>query len=185
MIDLIKRKGINPVTKKEIYYPQWIKNQDTDSIKIAKLIAKAGSMSAGMTTGVMLDFPIFLFDDLLDGKQIKVIGLGTFKLKVTGKAKSTPEEVTSRGIELDIVFEPDETAVAELRANAEYRFVKRLKNSTIDSSTLDSSSGDYILDDEPTNTTVDTSTGTIDSSTLDTSTGSNSSGGDDIPAGNG
>ena len=188
MIDLIKRKGYNPLNKQTLYYPYWVKNQDTDSIKIAKLIAKAGAMSAGMTSGVLLDFPNFMINDLLDGKQINVIGLGTFKLKVTGKAKKTPEEVTATGLELDMVFEPDSAVLSELRGNAKYRFVKRTKTSVVEDASLDSSTGDYVLDeDTSTNTTVDTSTGTIDSSTgtIDTSTGSDNNGGDDIPAGNG
>lgn len=184
MINWKKVRALLPTTKKEIFYPAWKKNQEVSSIKLAKLMAKAGSFSAGVTTGTLLDLPNFVADELLQSNEVKVTGLGSFKLKIRGKAKEKAEDVNINGAQLDIVFEPEKELISYIRSNAQYELVKLSGAETDDTSTVtNASTGDYILDDPTvdTSTGTDASTGTNDTSTgtADTSTGGNTNDGDD------
>ena len=161
MINLLKRRALHPVTKEEIFYPAWVKNQDTDSVELAELMAQAGGMSAGMASASLLDFPKFIIAELLKGNQVNIRGLGSFKLKVNGKAKKTREEVSSSGLKdtLEIVFVPEYDITAAVRAKAKFRFVTKTANS--EDEITDASAGTDYETDEP----IDSSTGTIDVST--------------------
>lgn len=162
MISLLKRRALHPVTKEEIFYPAWAKNQDTDSVELAELMAQAGSMSAGMVSASLLDFPKFIIAELLKGNQVNIRGLGSFKLKVKGKSKKKIEEVTATGLRdtLEMVFEPEEKLTALLRADAKFRFVVK-RSGAEDDVVVDASAGTDYEPEEP----IDSSTGTIDVST--------------------
>jgi nucleoid DNA-binding protein len=86
-------------------------------------MARGGTYSVGEASGVMLDFPQFIADELLNGNAVKVAGLGEFKLKVQAKADSDPEKVTTRGAKASIVFEPDAELAARLETEAEFKLV--------------------------------------------------------------
>lgn len=180
-IYLIKRKGINPITKAVIWFIQWTRRSTCNGLTLAKRMARAGSYSTGESIGMMHDFPDYIFDELIDGNAVQIDGLGLFKLKVTGKSKANKEDVTSRGAKIDVLYVPDAKLISRLNDEKEFEFTTKVTEEgkkDIDGDTLDSSTGEYELDDE--NGTADTSTGeqTIDTSTntADPSTGGGNDG---------
>ena len=125
MINLLKKKGINPQTKEVIYFPQFTRKETINGQKLAVRMARGGSFSLGECTGVLLDFPQYFVDELLDGNAVKIDGLGTFKLKVSGKAKAKIEDVTSAGATLSVIYEPDAALNARLNSEKEFQFVTK------------------------------------------------------------
>lgn len=177
-INLIRVKGRNPNTDEIVYYPKWSRKKTTDTQKIAKIMARGSTFTLGECIGILLDLPDYMIDDLLEGNAVHMNGLGTFKLKVTGKTRKTKEEVNSVGAEISVVYEPDPALLSRLNNEREFEFVEKPtkegeKDAEADSTDIiDTSTGNVV--DTSTGTTVDTSTGTIDNNS-----------GDDIPAGNG
>jgi hypothetical protein len=60
----------------------------------------------------------------VNGNAAKIPGLGTFKLRVQGKAKENIDEVTAQGCRAQVVFDVDPKLAAEL-ADAKFAFVTR------------------------------------------------------------
>lgn len=125
MITLIKRKGINPQTKNIIYFPQWTRVATVDENQLSKRMARGSTYSIGEISGVMQDFPAYIMDELLDGNAVRINGLGTFKLRVSGKSKADIKEVTSAGCSVAVTFEPDMDLTARLNTEREFRFVAK------------------------------------------------------------
>ena len=123
MINVIKKKGINPVTKKVLHWIQWTRIATVGETALAKRMARGGTYSVGEASGVMLDFPQYIIDELLNGNAVSVAGLGTFKLKVSGKADEDPEKVNTRGAKASVVFEPDAELAARIETEAEFKVV--------------------------------------------------------------
>lgn len=123
MIQVIKKKGINPVTKEVLHWIQWTRVSTVAETSLAKKMARGGSYSVGEASGVMLDFPQYIIDELLNGNAVRVSGLGEFKLKVTGKADADPEKVTVRGAKASVTFEADSELVSRLQNESEFRIV--------------------------------------------------------------
>ena len=123
MINVIKKKGINPLTKATLHFLQWTRVSTVVETALAKRMARGGTYSVGEASGVMLDFPEYIVDELLNGNAVSVSGLGTFKLKVTGKADPDPEKVTTRGAKASVVFEVDPALAARIDAEAEFKVV--------------------------------------------------------------
>jgi len=123
MINVIKKKGINPVTKKVLHWIQWTRIATVGETALAKRMARGGTYSVGEASGVMLDFPQYIIDELLNGNAVSVAGLGTFKLKVSGKADEDPEKVSTRGAKASVVFEPDAELAARIETEAEFKVV--------------------------------------------------------------
>ena len=123
MINVIKKKGINPVTKEVLHWIQWTRVSTVGETALAKRMARGGTYSVGEASGVMLDFPQFIIDELLNGNAVSVAGLGTFKLKVSAKADADPEKVTTRGAKASVLFEPDDELAARIEKEAEFRVV--------------------------------------------------------------
>lgn len=123
MISVIRKKGVNPLTKAVLYFLQWTRIATTEEKKLAKTMARGGTYSVGEASGVLLDFPEYIIDELLAGNAVSVDGLGTFKLKVTGKTDPDPEKVTVRGAKAGILFEPDASLAARLESEAEFKLV--------------------------------------------------------------
>ena len=80
--------------------------------------------SPGEITGMLIDFPKRLVRSLMNGNAAKLPGLGTFKLKVTGKAQTKEEDVTSAGCQVQVVFEVDASLAAQLK-DAKFQFVAK------------------------------------------------------------
>ncbi len=58
MISLIKKKGINPNTKEELYYPRWTRQSTVHETALAKRMARGSTFSVGEVNGVsVLRFP--------------------------------------------------------------------------------------------------------------------------------
>ena len=125
MINLIKKKGVNPNTKTPLYYPQWTRVSTVTKASLAKVMARGSTFSVGEVEGMLTDFAQYICDQLLAGDAVQLQGLGTFKLKVSGKAKETIEEVTSRDTTVSVVFVPDEEMTQRLNAEREFQFVSK------------------------------------------------------------
>ena len=123
MINVIKKKGINPNTKTELHFLQWTRVSTTVETALAKRMARGGTYSVGEASGVMLDFPEYIIDELLNGNAVSVSGLGTFKLKVSGKADADPEKVTTRGAKASVIFEVDPALASRIETEAEFKVV--------------------------------------------------------------
>jgi nucleoid DNA-binding protein len=123
MITVIKKKGINPSTKTELHFIQWTRVSTVVETALAKKMARGGTYSVGEASGVMLDFPQFIIDELLNGNAVRVAGLGEFKLKVSAKADPDPEKVSTRGAQVSVLFEADDELKSRLQNEAEFKIV--------------------------------------------------------------
>ena len=85
LINLIKKKGVNPQTKTAIYFPQWTRRSTDTAMELAEEMV-GSTYSPGEITGMLVDFPKRIVRSLLNGNAAKLPGLGTFNLKVQGKA---------------------------------------------------------------------------------------------------
>ena len=125
MINLIKKKGINPQDKSTLYYPRWTRVSTKNEKQLAKTMARGGTYSVGEASGVLLDFPQFIIDELLNGNAVSVDGLGVFKGKVSGRSNPDRDKVTTAGCVLGITFEPDQELLSRLKDEAEFKFVEK------------------------------------------------------------
>ena len=125
MISLIKKKGANPQTKEVIYFPQWTRIATTTKTKLAKIMARGSTFSVGEVEGTMTDFAQHICDELLAGNAVDIAGLGTFKLRVSGKAKEKIEDVTSQGATISVLFSPDAELTQRLNTEKEFQFVTK------------------------------------------------------------
>ena len=124
MISLIKKKGINPNTKEELYYPRWTRQSTVHETALAKRMARGSTFSVGEVNGVFSDFPQAIIDELLNGNAVEIAGLGTFKLKVSGKSRQKKEDVTTQGAKISVIFEPAGELISRLNDEREFRFVE-------------------------------------------------------------
>lgn len=58
MINVIKKKGANPITKQVLHFIQWTRVSTVLETALAKKMARGGTYSVGEASGVMLDFEI-------------------------------------------------------------------------------------------------------------------------------
>ena len=123
VINLIKKKGVNPQTKKTLVFPQWPRRSTDRAIELAEEMV-GSTYSPGEITGMLVDFPKRLVRSLMNGNAAKIPGLGTFKLKVTGKAQEKLEDVTAQGCTAQVVFEVDNALAAQLK-DAKFQFVTK------------------------------------------------------------
>ena len=123
MISLIKMKGMNPQTKEVIYFPKWTRVSTVNETQLAKRMARGSTFSVGEVNGVFADFPQSIIDELLNGNAVKIDGLGTFKLKVSGKSQKEKKDVTTAGAKISVVFEPAAELNSRLNDEKEFRFV--------------------------------------------------------------
>ena len=70
MISVIRKKGINPMTGETLYRIQWTREATVDEKKMAKTMARGGTYSVGEASGVLLDFPQYFVDELLNGNAV-------------------------------------------------------------------------------------------------------------------
>ena len=70
------------------------------------------------------DFPQAIIDELLNGNVVEIAGLGTFKLKVSGKSRQKKEDVTTQGAKISVIFEPASELISRLNDEREFRFVE-------------------------------------------------------------
>ena len=123
LINLIKKKGINPQTKTTLYFPQWTRRSTDTALELAEEMV-GSTYSPGEITGMLVDFPKRIVRSLMNGNAAKLPGLGTFKLKVQGKAKEKEEDVTSAGCTVQVVFDVDPVLAAQLK-DAKFQFVAK------------------------------------------------------------
>ena len=123
IINLIKKKGVNPLTKQVIFFPQWTRRSTDTAMELAEQM-DGSTYSQGEITGMLIDFPKRILRSLMNGNAAKIPGLGTFKLKVSGKAKANIEDVTVAGCRAQVVFDVDPVLAARL-ADAQFTFVAK------------------------------------------------------------
>ena len=145
MISLIKKKGQNPQTKETLYYPQWTRIATTTKTKLAKIMARGSTFSVGEVEGTMTDFAQHICDELLAGNAVDIAGLGTFKLRVSGKSKEKIEDVTSQGATISVLFSPDEELTQRLNTEKEFQFVTKPTADGEQDAEDDSSDGGELL----------------------------------------
>ena len=124
MISLIKMKGLNLQTRELIYYPKWTRIATVNETQLAKRMARGSTFSVGEINGVFADFPQSIIDELLNGNAVSISGLGTFKLKVSGKSQKEKKLVTSAGAKISVLFEPAAELTSRLNDEKEFRFVE-------------------------------------------------------------
>ena len=123
VINLIKKKGINPQTKKALYFPQWTRRSTDTAMELAEEMV-GSTYSPGEITGMLVDFPKRIVRSLMNGNAAKLPGLGTFKLKVTGKAQERLEDVSTQGCTVQVVFDVDPMLAAQLKG-VKFQFVSK------------------------------------------------------------
>lgn len=123
VINLIKKKGVNPQTKATIYFPQWTRRSTDTAMELAEEMI-GSTYSPGEITGMLVDFPKRVIRSLMNGNAAKLPGLGTFKLKVQGKAKENIDDVTSAGCTVQVVFDVDPVLASQLK-DAKFQFVAK------------------------------------------------------------
>ena len=123
VINLIKKKGVNPQTKATIYFPQWTRRSTDTAMELAEEMV-GSTYSPGEITGMLVDFPKRVIRSLMNGNAAKLPGLGTFKLKVQGKAKENIDDVTSAGCTVQVVFDVDPVLASQLK-DAKFQFVAK------------------------------------------------------------
>lgn len=123
VINLIRKKGINPQTKTTLYFPQWTRRSTDTAMELAAEM-DGSTYSQGEVVGVLTDFPKRILRSLMNGNAAKIPGLGTFKLRVQGKAKENIDDVTAQGCRAQVIFDVDPKLAAEL-ADAKFAFVTR------------------------------------------------------------
>ena len=133
MITLFKRKGHNPVTKKTFWYAQWLRQAKVDLFHIAETMCRLGKHSAGSACAVLLDFPMYLKRELMESNEVELNGFGTFKLKVNGQAKENKDDLTTRSLTMDVVFEPTAEFLIELN-EAKLQFERNKRGKSKDDS---------------------------------------------------
>ena len=124
MISLIKMKGVNPQTKEVIYFPRWTRVSTITETQLSKRMARGSTFSVGEVNGVFADFPQSIIDELLNGNAVHIAGLGTFKLKVSGKSQKEKKDVTSAGATITVIFDPAAELTSRLNDEKEFRFVE-------------------------------------------------------------
>ena len=124
MITLIKKKGYSLKTKGVIYFPQWTRQGTVTETQMAKRMSRGSTFSVGEVGGVLADFPQCIFDELLNGNEVSLEGLGSFKLKVSGKSQREKKDVTSQGCKASVVFEPAADLTSRLNGEMEFRFIE-------------------------------------------------------------
>ena len=123
VINLIKKKGINPQTRQTIFYPKWTRRSTDTAMELAEEMV-GSTYSPGEITGMLVDFPKRIVRSLMNGNAAKLPGLGTFKLKVQGKAQAKVEDVTSAGCTVQVVFDVDPVLASQLK-DAKFAFVAK------------------------------------------------------------
>ena len=121
---MIKKKGYSLKTKEVIYFPQWTRQGTVTETQMAKRMSRGSTFSVGEVGGVLADFPQCIFDELLNGNEVSLEGLGTFKLKVSGKSQREKKDVTSQGCKASVVFEPAADLTSRLNGEMEFRFIE-------------------------------------------------------------
>lgn len=124
-ISLIKQKGINPITKAVLWFLRWTRVQTVTKKQLARIMSRGSTFSVGECEGLITDIAEFVTDQLLAGNAVQLDGLGTLKLKVSGKAKAKKEDVTSQSATISVVFEPDADMEARLNAEKQFQFVEK------------------------------------------------------------
>ena len=123
VINLIKKKGVNPQTRQTIFYPKWTRRSTDTAMELAEEMV-GSTYSPGEITGMLVDFPKRIVRSLMNGNAAKLPGLGTFKLKVQGKAQAKVEDVTAAGCTVQVVFDVDPVLASQLK-DAKFAFVAK------------------------------------------------------------
>ena len=123
MISLLRKKGWNPQSKKTVYWLQWTRVATVTKTALVRIMSRGSTFSVGEVEGIMTDFSQHICDQLLDGNEVQVDGLGSFRLKVSCKSQDDARELSAQGADVSVVFEPDELLRQRLRTEAEFQIV--------------------------------------------------------------
>lgn len=105
------------------YYPVLTDRGIADSRYIMEIISSRTSFSRGDVMGMIQCLVELIPELLMDGKNVRLDGLGTFSVHAKSKGRETAEAVTLRDIDqLKVSFLPDKQIKKELKNT---RFVKK------------------------------------------------------------
>ncbi|MGE4289893.1 MAG: HU family DNA-binding protein [Salinivirgaceae bacterium] len=99
---------INPLTKEKKWYASTRTTGKRDLKHLSKDLAEVSSLSAGDVQNVIANLIEQIPKWLMEGINVKLDGLGTFRLSLSSEAAATREEVTANSIkDIYVIFEPD------------------------------------------------------------------------------
>ena len=84
--------------RKPKYFPMVTKRDLIDTRALAELISERSSFSTPVLIGMIECLTQIIPTMLKDGNNVRLDGLGTFSLHVSGKGRDNPEKVTRRDI---------------------------------------------------------------------------------------
>lgn len=121
----MRKKGSKPRTKEPLYWLQWTRIATVTKTRLAKIMARSSTFSTGEVEGIMTDFAQHICNELLEGNEVEIQGLGTFRLKVRCKTSDNLRDLTAEGAEIDIAFEPDGDLRQRLRTESQFKIVSK------------------------------------------------------------
>ncbi len=90
------------------YYPQIIYGDDVSFDELADVISKMSNLNYGSVVGMLATLTEAIQLQLAHGRQVKLSGLGTFYLTLTGDGQARPEDLSSGDIKQShLRFRPD------------------------------------------------------------------------------
>ena len=102
------------------YYPVLTGRETADLEYVCERISERSTFSGADVVGVVQSFIELVPELLMNGKNVKLDGFGTFSVHASGTGRDSPEEVTSRDItKLKLSFLPDKRIKRKL-SNAEF-----------------------------------------------------------------
>lgn len=106
------------------YYPVITEREIIDIKQLCDVIGKRSSMSRADVMGVLHALIEIIPEQLLNGKSVKLDGMGIFSLHASGQGKPSAEELTAKDVTgLKMVFRPAREIKEELK-KAEFKKVK-------------------------------------------------------------
>ena len=79
VVNLIKKKGVNPLTKQVIFFPQWTRRSTDTAMELAEQM-DGSTYSQGEITGMLIDFPKRILRSLMNGNAAKIEYMNAVRL---------------------------------------------------------------------------------------------------------
>lgn len=109
------------------WYAAFSRKGTADTIELAQEMGDgSSSFTKGEIVGITIDLPNRIKHALLNGKAVKINGLGVFKPSLTvDEVKADPKELRTSAISIkSLNFTPDAILLQELNAAAKFEWIK-------------------------------------------------------------
>ena len=114
--------GVGSHKKKAYYRLKTFSNFSTD--QLVEFISRNEHVPESQVYAVLVGLRHQMARIMGTGHTVTIDGLGTFKLKVSGKSQKEKKDVTSAGAKISVVFEPAAELTSRLNDEREFRFVE-------------------------------------------------------------